>query len=588
MAYVPPQFQKPQGQAPPPGTSGFLAQTLKAMQAAQQQKQQQQQQATNAASLLAQKSHNPQTLAKNNPQQQAGAKNPLAPPPPPSLASMIQQKTQPKPPAVNPAGQPQQAQKTTAAAQPAPVDPMKLLQDQLAQSQKALPGLQNQQTQTYGALQQALGAPMPDAPTYQAPEQPKPDLGMALGAALAGLFARHAGGGAVAQGAMNGLGVSQQNAKDKYANDVATAQQNYKVAEDAYTNQVANRQDNIGNQEKLNNAADARVKNEETNETRLSGDLDLADHRKKEEAERQAGIDEKARHDRDIERRGWANTGIRNRALDNTIDHQAKMLNFDTTKFLTSTKMQQQRLAQQLTIAGLNSETAVDIANTRVQAEAVLRQSSEWQQNNRQLVNAAMQFRNSTTALYGNLYAHDPAAAKRAADGLVGMMNGNSGKALKALLNQAGPAGDLVNQELLETEGEEESASPATDANGNASKEVKIDVNLPQAAAPTVDPIGNLPQAHSAYGADWASKHGIPAGLVGGSGHAGNPPGNNSGPQLDKAILQGATGAYQDSVKHGYSPKESWLHVASQLRQAGVKPQEMEWYRRSIMNQGKA
>ena len=232
--------------------------------------------ASQAGSALAQQSH-PQTLGQPPKQGNTGVTSGQAQPnPSPALPQSVGGS------ASAPPGQ-------LGAAQAGGVTPGT---DYAAQVNAQINALQQQaalaqknQNDAMAAMQSAIATPQPTMPTYTAPTMAPQNPGMAIGAALAALFAPK-----YAQGPIGALGVDQENRQKAYDNATTAAKTKWDAQLSGYEDAYKARQDAIGNQEKIATAAGTQLTRDDTA-------MDNLLYRQQELSERAASLAEKTRVD---------------------------------------------------------------------------------------------------------------------------------------------------------------------------------------------------------------------------------------------------------------------------------------------------
>ena len=132
--------------------------------------------------------------------------------------------------------------------------------------QQQIVDAQAQAAKAQQALQNAMAQPQPTMPTYTAPTMAPQNPGMAIGAALAALFAPK-----YAQGAIGALGVDQENRQKAYDNATTAAKAKWDANLSSYEDQAKRRQEGIENADKLGAGIDRQL-------TGLNRDLTTAEN----------------------------------------------------------------------------------------------------------------------------------------------------------------------------------------------------------------------------------------------------------------------------------------------------------------------
>jgi soluble lytic murein transglycosylase-like protein len=141
---------------------------------------------------------------------------------------------------------------------PAPSDAA-LITEQFDALSKQAKQAQDNQNLALAAMQKAMAQPQPTMPTYTQPTMQPQNPGLAIGAALAALFAPK-----YAQGPIGALGVDQENRQKAYENATTAAKTKWDAQLSAYDDAYKAHQDAILNQEKLATAAGAQLTRDDT------------------------------------------------------------------------------------------------------------------------------------------------------------------------------------------------------------------------------------------------------------------------------------------------------------------------------------
>lgn len=441
---------------------------------AQQKKRQQD--ASLAASALARKSH-PQTLgqpSKSNASPQQGQPGIGPTPPQAGVNAPIQRQPDPGlPRAVGGSAPPPPGQ--LGAAQAGGPTPALGLPEQIKAIQAQIVTAQQSEAQAQQALKDAMAQPQPTMPTYTAPTMQAQNPGMAIGAALAALFAPK-----YSQGAIGALGVDQANREKAYDQATTAAKDKWNAGISSYEDAAKRRQEGIENADKLGAAAGRRLTGLDT---ALNTDIyreGLETEAEERLKEKQAEAAETKRNHDLIQGRFMDNAAMRREFHQDLITHYGQVLGLREEQINVQRgrlSLGADNLRWQMKKFGASEEQAARINGMRMATALVIEKSRESSAADRATnsanMRAVLQGQHDFNMLQQAFIRNpNPDTAKKLAD----YYSSPQGQRLNTALKQFGVSGEMATDLLdQETTG----ATTSTDAAGNVVSETPVSPGAP-------------------------------------------------------------------------------------------------------------
>jgi hypothetical protein len=553
---------------------------------AQQKKRQQD--ASLAASALARKSH-PQTLGqppKSNASPQQGQPGIGPTPPQAGVNAPIQRQPDPGlPRAVGGSAPPPPGQ--LGAAQAGGPTPALSPANQLTALQKQISDTQAQENQQLSALQSAMAQPQPTMPTYTAPTMQPQNPGMAIGAALAALFAPK-----YSQGAIGALGVDQANREKAYDQATTAAKDKWNAGLSSYEDTEKAREDKIGDAEKLATATGNRLKGLDTSYNTLQNDL-LRDQ----EAKDRLQATEAYRNQKHSE--FMATRSDRQAYRDKLYDHWGDQLGLRREQL----KIQKSRLdlgweslRDRMKNFGYNEDQIAKIASLRAVTALVIEHNREVSASGRQQDSAAARVVLQGKQALDNLQlavlrAPNPAAAATAMKNLAAYYTSPRGLQHEAAIKQFGVNPDEATDVLDSMSGADQptdGSTPSPEASPAAPAGSGVTINIGQGQGGAVGGPSGTGMSVSDMLA--AVRGGGGGAIIDKGGNVGGESGAGGG--IDKTALAHNTSSYQSALAYYHDPNKAWSAirdtVINNIQAAGgtADAKTVEAYRRAIMKGG--